>query len=130
MAVALDVCDAQAWDEAVIATEKAYGRLDLMVNLSGSNVRVGFEEQTEAMWRSIIDVNLTACFIGIKSVVPAMRRAGRGAIGNLGGRVSSGKRAVGRDSRYALDDLRKAIVISEILSPPVSLRSHDDRRPS
>ena len=49
MAVALDVCDAQAWDEAVIATEKAYGRLDLMVNLSGSNVRVGFEEQTEAM---------------------------------------------------------------------------------
>jgi len=57
-------------------------------------------------------------------------RAGRGAIGNLGGRVSSGKRAVGRDSRYALDDLRKAIVISEILSPPVSLRSHDDRRPS
>lgn len=80
MAVALDVCDAQAWDEAVVATEKAYGRLDLMVNLSGSNVRVGFEEQTEAMWRSIIDVNLTACFIGIKSVVPAMRRAGRGAI--------------------------------------------------
>ena len=80
MPVALDVCDAQAWDEAVNATEKTYGRLDLMVNLSGSNVRVGFEEQTEAMWRSIIDVNLTACFIGIKSVVPAMQRAGRGTI--------------------------------------------------
>lgn len=79
-AVTLDVCDASAWDEAVDATEKALGHLDLMVNLSGSNVRVGFEEQTEAMWRSIIDVNLTACFIGIKSVVPAMRRVGRGAI--------------------------------------------------
>ena len=79
-AVAIDVCNAQAWDEAVDTTEKALGLLDLMVNLSGSNVRVGFEEQTEAMWRSIIDVNLTACFIGIKSVVPAMQRAGRGTI--------------------------------------------------
>ena len=53
MSVALDVCDAQVWDEAVNATEKTYGRLDLMVNLSGSNVRVGFEEQTEAMQTSI-----------------------------------------------------------------------------
>ena len=57
-------------------------------------------------------------------------RAGRGAIGNLGGRVTGRKRAVAHGSRYALDDLRKAIVINEILSPPVSLRSHDDRRPS
>ena len=32
-------------------------------------------------------------------------------------------------SRYALDDLRKAMVLNEILSPPVSVRPHDDRRP-
>jgi NAD(P)-dependent dehydrogenase (short-subunit alcohol dehydrogenase family) len=80
IATGLDVCDSAQWDGAVDATEAAFGHLDLMVNLSGSNVRVGFDEQTEAMWRTIIDVNLTACFIGIKAVAPAMRRAGRGVM--------------------------------------------------
>lgn len=56
-------------------------------------------------------------------------RAGRGAIGNLGGRVQQRKKVAGRSSRYSLDDLRKAIVINEILSPPVSVRPHEDRHP-
>ncbi|MAD33092.1 MAG: hypothetical protein CMJ88_04975 [Planctomycetes bacterium] len=56
-------------------------------------------------------------------------RAGRGAIGGLGGRVQKQKRAAVRASRYSLDDLRKAVVINEILSPPVSLRPHEERRP-
>ncbi|MFN3240577.1 MAG: hypothetical protein ACE37K_03595 [Planctomycetota bacterium] len=55
--------------------------------------------------------------------------AGRGAIGNLGGRVQQRRKAVGLGSRYSLEDLRQAIVINEILSPPVSVRPHDDRRP-
>lgn len=57
-------------------------------------------------------------------------RAGRGAIGNLGGRVTPQKRAAASGSRFSLDDLRKAIVLSEILSPPVSVRSHEDRHPT
>ena len=56
-------------------------------------------------------------------------RGGRGAIGNLGGRVTANQRRASHSSRYSLDDLRKAIVINEILSPPVSARSHEDRRP-
>ena len=56
-------------------------------------------------------------------------RAGRGKLGGLGGRVESRKRVASAGSRYSLDDLRKAIVINEILSPPVSVRSHEDRRP-
>ena len=56
-------------------------------------------------------------------------RAGRGAIGNLGGRVTAKERAMRGGSRFSLDDLRKAMVLNEILSPPVSVRPHDDRRP-
>ena len=56
-------------------------------------------------------------------------RAGRGAIGNLGGRVTKKERVRRGGSRYSLDDLRKAMVLNEILSPPVSVRPHDDRRP-
>lgn len=56
-------------------------------------------------------------------------RSGRASIGSLGGRVQGRKRAASTGSRYSLDDLRMAIVINEILSPPVSVRSHEDRRP-
>ena len=55
-------------------------------------------------------------------------RAGQGALGGLGGRVKPKQRPVARGSRYSLDDLRKAIVINEILNPPVSMRSYDERR--
>jgi hypothetical protein len=54
---------------------------------------------------------------------------GRGAIGNLGGRVAKKVQTRREGSRYAMEDLRKAIVINEILSPPVGLRDFGDRRP-
>jgi len=88
VAAELDVCQPEQWDEAVAAAEKAFGHLDLMANLSGSNYRVSFDEQTVEMWRHMIDVNLTGCFIGIKAVVPAMRRAGRGVLLHVGSLAS------------------------------------------
>lgn len=55
----------------------------------------------------------------------------RGKIGNLGGRVNTARRVrpVAKERRFALDELRKAIVINEILMPPVSMRERDQRRP-
>ena len=126
IATALDVCQAGQWEQAVVAAEEAFGHLDLMANLSGSNYRVSFDEQTEEMWRNIIDVNLTACFIGIKAVVPAMRRAGRGVmlhVGSLGSiRQGAGSPAYGVSkiglvaltrsaaASYAQDNIRCVLV--------------------
>ena len=126
IATALDVCQAGQWEQAVMAAEEAFGHLDLMANLSGSNYRVSFDEQTEEMWRNIIDVNLTACFIGIKAVVPAMRRAGRGVmlhVGSLGSiRQGAGSPAYGVSkiglvaltrsaaASYAQDNIRCVLV--------------------
>jgi|GEM_PF-5892049 len=55
-------------------------------------------------------------------------RTDRGAIGNLGGRVPVPRKAESHDRPHLLDDLRKAIIISEILAPPVSMRSPGDRQ--
>lgn len=43
-------------------------------------------------------------------------------IGNLGGRVHQGAARRGEAHRFALDDLKRAFVLSEILGPPLSLR--------
>lgn len=88
IACELDVRVAAAWEETVATTERRFGHLDTLCNIAGANYRVGFDEQTEEMWRAIIDTNLTAYFLGTKAVVPAMRRAGRGVILNTGSLAS------------------------------------------
>jgi 3-oxoacyl-[acyl-carrier protein] reductase len=38
------------------------------------------EELTEAAWRDVVDANLTATFLTLKSFLPGMKQRGRGAI--------------------------------------------------
>ena len=84
----LDVRDSSAWEAAVAVTEREFGHLDTLCNIAGANFRVGFDDQTEEMWRTIIDTNLTAYFLGTKAVIPALRRAGGGVILNTGSLAS------------------------------------------
>ena len=88
MSIGLDVCESVDWNHAVEKVESTWGQLDIMANLSGANIRVDFDEQTLEMWQKIIDVNLTACFVGVKAVVPAMRRSGRGVVLFIGSLAS------------------------------------------
>ena len=88
LAVPLDVQHADQWAAAVAATERAFGPVSILCNNAGANVRVGFDEQTEEMWHLIVGTILTGSFLGIKAVVPAMRRAGGGVIVNLGSLAS------------------------------------------
>jgi 3alpha(or 20beta)-hydroxysteroid dehydrogenase len=80
----LDVRDSKQWEACVAATEKAFRKVTTLCNIAGANFRVSFEEQTEEMWDTIIDTNLTAYFLGTKAVVPAMKRAGGGCVLNIG----------------------------------------------
>ena len=54
-----------------------------MVNNAGI-VRFGAITDTEpSAWRQLIDINLTGMFLGIRAIVPSMRKAGGGAIVNI-----------------------------------------------
>lgn len=88
LAVSLDVQRADQWAAAVAATERAFGPITILCNNAGANVRVGFDEQTEEQWHLIVGTILTGSFLGIKAVVPSMRRAGGGVIVNLGSLAS------------------------------------------
>ena len=56
------------------------------------------------------------------------KQSSRGAIGNLGGRTKTRKRRpVDYNRRYAMTDLRRLIVMNEILSPPITMRPGSDR---
>ena len=88
VALPLDVQRADQWAEAVAATERALGPVSILCNNAGANFRVSFDEQTEEMWNLIIGTILTGSFLGIKAVIPSMRRAGGGVIVNLGSLAS------------------------------------------
>jgi 3alpha(or 20beta)-hydroxysteroid dehydrogenase len=79
----LDVTSDSDWAATVAAAEDAFGPVSVLVNNAGI-VRFGPIAETEpAAWRQVIDINLTGTYLGIRAVVPSMRKAGGGAIVNI-----------------------------------------------
>jgi 3alpha(or 20beta)-hydroxysteroid dehydrogenase len=65
------------------AAENAFGPVSVLVN-NAAIVRFGPITETEpAAWRQVIDINLTGTYLGIRAIVPSMRKAGGGAIVNI-----------------------------------------------
>ena len=84
IAAQLDVRNAAQWEETVQRTEDTFGAVNVLCNLAGANFRVSFDEQTAEQWQVIMDTGLTGAFLGIKAVIPSMRKSGKGAILNMG----------------------------------------------
>jgi 3alpha(or 20beta)-hydroxysteroid dehydrogenase len=79
----LDVTSEEDWAATVAAAEDAFGPVSVLINNAGIT-RFGVIEQTEpAVWRQVLEINLTGSYLGIRAVVSSMRKAGGGAIVNI-----------------------------------------------
>src|SRR6267154_3975630 len=79
----LDVTSETGWAATVAAAEDAFGPVSVLINNAGI-VRFGPIAETQpAVWRQVIDINLTGTYLGIRAVVSSMRKAGGGAIVNI-----------------------------------------------
>jgi len=71
-------------DRAVAAAVKELGPLDVMVNNAG--ILDGYfdvDEMDEALWRRVIEIDLTGVFLGCKRALAEMLPRGRGRIVNM-----------------------------------------------
>jgi NAD(P)-dependent dehydrogenase (short-subunit alcohol dehydrogenase family) len=80
LALACDVSDAAAVDAAFARATKAQGAPDLLVNNAGAARSAPFSRTDPALWRSMIEVNLTGPYNCTRAALPAMLASGFGRI--------------------------------------------------
>ncbi len=93
--VSADVTDREQVQAAVAEVRATLGRLDILINNAGVNVRKPSLEYALEDWRKVVDINLTGTFLCCQAVAPGMIEAGWGRIINISsmlGNVGLGER--------------------------------------
>lgn len=83
MFVHLDVTQENDWDTGVAAIEDHFGRLDVLVNNAGIAHLDPLQSISVDAFMRQMEVNALGPFLGVRSVVEPMKRAGGGAIVNV-----------------------------------------------
>ena len=80
----MELSDAASVEAATAATVARHGRIDILVNNAGITGGNGLTWELDPdVWRRVIEVNLTGCFLTCRSVVPHMLTHGYGRIVNV-----------------------------------------------
>jgi len=96
--IPVDVTDEGSVQAMAASIDQRFGRLDALIHTAGilQGAYVPLEEFSLATWKSVLEVNTTGSFLCARTVVPLMKKAGKGVIVL----VSSGA-AVGGSSSFA-----------------------------
>lgn len=79
----LDVASAEHWHAALTRVEQTYGKLDVLVNNAAILGSSGLLDCSLEEWQSVMAVNQTGVFLGVRHAAPLMQRNGSGSIINI-----------------------------------------------
>jgi 2-deoxy-D-gluconate 3-dehydrogenase len=86
--IEVDVTDEMSCRKMVEDTVAQLGRLDILINNAGINIRKQPQDYTLAEWRLVIESNLSSAFTCSQAAYPHMKSAGAGKIINIGSMMS------------------------------------------
>lgn len=112
LALALDVTEPAQVRAAVAAAEARFGGIDVLVNNAGYGYLAAVEEGEDREIRNMFEANFFGLADLIRTVLPGMRRAGRGHIVNItsvGGLVGNPGSGYYAATKFAVEGLSEAL---------------------
>ena len=86
--VTADVSREADVERAAAEVLEHFGRIDILFNNAGINIRKPPDQLSVSEWQEVINVNLTSAFLMSKAVYPTMKQVGGGKIVNIGSMTS------------------------------------------
>ena len=114
----LDVTDATNWEAVVAKVVKAEGRIDILFNNAGTVLSyLGIAEISREDWDRVIAINQTGPFLGMRTVIPHMRKSGGGSIINtssIWGKVGAAGVSAYTASKAAVSHMTKNAALTYV----------------
>ena len=84
IAIKHNVAEEADWIQVVNESVEKFGKVDVLVNNAGISGNIhALEEITVEEWHKVMNINALGNFLGMKHVVPEMRKVGGGSIVNI-----------------------------------------------
>jgi NAD(P)-dependent dehydrogenase (short-subunit alcohol dehydrogenase family) len=80
IAVTSDVTKAAELERLLDETERAFGPLDVLLNIAGMFPRVALVDMTEDTWDAVITLNLKSVYLGSRAAIRRMLPRGKGVV--------------------------------------------------
>ncbi|MEX1010489.1 MAG: glucose 1-dehydrogenase [Balneolaceae bacterium] len=83
-----DVTSENDLKEITKAAVDKFGKVDILINSAGINIRGSIEELKRSEFEKVMEVNVTGTWLACQQVVPIMKKNGYGRILNVGSMLS------------------------------------------
>jgi NAD(P)-dependent dehydrogenase (short-subunit alcohol dehydrogenase family) len=104
--VAADVADEKQVQAMVDRAMKEFGKIDVLVNNAGINIRGPIDELSYEQFRQVQQINVDGLWLASRAVVPQMKKQGSGRIINLASTLG----VVGLENRTPYTASKGAVV--------------------
>lgn len=111
---AADITDQKQTEEMANAAWESFGRIDILINSAGINIRGAIDELSADDFNTVMQVNVNGTWLCCRAVTPFMKRNGSGRIINLAstlGLVGLANRTPYTASKGAVVQMTRALAL-------------------
>ena len=104
-----DVTDEAGWEKVVHQAEEKFGPVNILVNNAGISPVLSVENSSLEDYMNVVQINQVSVFLGMKYVVPSMKKVDDGSIINISSINGLTGGAIGyTDTKFAVRGMTKA----------------------
>lgn len=112
IAFSADVCKKEDMEAMTTKALDHFGKIDILINNAGINIRGPIDELKEEEFRRVMDVNVHGLWLACRAVTPSMKKSGYGKIINISstlGLVGLANRTPYTSSKGAVIQMTRAL---------------------